>query len=123
MQTCRKCKKDLPLAKFEFRKDSNKHRTECAKCRAECEQARRYGITVVRLRELKEESSHTCAVCKVHEDDLEHASFKHSKLVVDHDHHTGEVRGLLCSRCNIALGQLDDSIIKLHNAITYLSQL
>lgn len=41
-------------------------------------------------------------------------------LAVDHDHLTGKVRGLLCSRCNKALGLLDDSPLKIEALLKYL---
>lgn len=41
-------------------------------------------------------------------------------LSVDHDHGTGAVRGLLCRRCNIALGMLGDSVEGLERAVRYL---
>lgn len=41
-------------------------------------------------------------------------------LQVDHDHKTGDVRALLCSRCNSLLGYADDSIELLKRAIAYL---
>ena len=41
-------------------------------------------------------------------------------LVVDHDHKTGEVRGLLCGPCNRALGFLKEDISNFNNAIQYL---
>ena len=42
------------------------------------------------------------------------------KLVVDHCHATGTVRGLLCHNCNRALGLLHDNTEVLLNAIKYL---
>lgn len=42
------------------------------------------------------------------------------KLAVDHSHVTGEVRGVLCLRCNVGLGQFRDNTAFLKLAITYL---
>jgi hypothetical protein len=43
-----------------------------------------------------------------------------SGLVVDHDHETGEVRGLLCNRCNTGLGFFADNRGYMRRALTYL---
>lgn len=43
-----------------------------------------------------------------------------AKLHVDHDHNTGEVRGVLCRRHNMGLGYFNDSIAQLQQAIDYL---
>jgi hypothetical protein len=42
---------------------------------------------------------------------------------VDHDHHTGKVRGLLHTACNSALGFLNDDIQRLRNAVDYLEEM
>lgn len=39
---------------------------------------------------------------------------------IDHNHETGQIRGLLCGRCNAGLGMFRDSIINLGNAMEYL---
>jgi hypothetical protein len=42
------------------------------------------------------------------------------RLHVDHDHSTGLVRGLLCVKCNMALGHLDESPAKAMGLIAYM---
>ena len=51
-----------------------------------------------------------CAIC--------HTPLK--KANTDHDHATGLVRGLLCARCNRALGRFGDSLALLQAAVAYL---
>lgn len=53
-----------------------------------------------------------CAIC--------HKKPGRKQLVVDHDHKTGKVRSLLCSNCNLGLGQFMDSPRLLAAAIVYL---
>jgi hypothetical protein len=45
-----------------------------------------------------------------------------AKWCIDHDHRTGQVRGLLCSTCNIALGAAKDDVRLLRAMIEYLSR-
>lgn len=40
---------------------------------------------------------------------------------VDHDHQTGRIRGVLCSPCNLAIGQLGDTLEGVLRAVKYLS--
>lgn len=44
-----------------------------------------------------------------------------NRLVVDHCHFSGKIRGILCSNCNSALGQFSDNIEYLGKAIEYLN--
>lgn len=50
-----------------------------------------------------------CAICDVR-----------TKLVYDHNHQTGKFRGWICSKCNLAMGLLDDDPLLLLAAIIYL---
>lgn len=57
-----------------------------------------------------------CVICRT-----EHPGGNAKRLVVDHDHATGKVRGLLCTHCNHMLGEAKDSPETLCNAASYLS--
>lgn len=41
-------------------------------------------------------------------------------LCVDHDHITGKVRGLLCSPCNLALGNIKESLSNAEGLVNYI---
>lgn len=62
----------------------------------------RYGITIEEYQDLLEAQNGGCAVCG------KPPSGRNEKLSVDHDHETGQVRGLLCYKHNTAAGLLDD---------------
>lgn len=74
----------------------------------------KYGITLEQKEELYELQKGKCACCN--------ESFEIEDLVVDHDHTTSLVRGLLCSHDNLMLGHARDSIRNLNNAIAYLEE-
>ena len=44
------------------------------------------------------------------------------QAVVDHNHNTGKIRGVICSLCNSGLGKLGDTLKNLENAVKYLSK-
>lgn len=64
---------------------------------------------------LLEKQKGLCAICERH-----FSNFKR-RLAVDHCHHTGKIRGLLCASCNSGLGKLQDDIEYLKAAINYLN--
>jgi hypothetical protein len=76
---------------------------------------KKYGLTVGQFDKLSKEQNGVCAICK-EENSL------HGKLYVDHEHLTGEVRGLLCVRCNTGIGMFLDSTERLQSAIKYLTR-
>lgn len=80
---------------------------------------RTYGITLDDYEAMLEEQNHRCKICGSEGFVMDKDRHK-IKLVVDHCHETGAVRGLLCHNCNRALGLLKDSTDTLKSAIAYL---
>lgn len=80
---------------------------------------REYGITYDKYEEMLLEQNHLCKICDTEGFLMDEERHK-TKLVVDHCHKTGVVRGLLCHNCNRALGLLKDSLIALNKAMEYL---
>ena len=76
----------------------------------------RYNTTPEELETLAVKQKYRCAVCG---DKKSKISTK-SGLVVDHDHKTGKIRGLLCDSCNILLGKAKDDTHILYLAAGYL---
>lgn len=74
---------------------------------------RRYGLTVADYEALLTQQNGVCAICGK-------ACPTRGRLSVDHDHATGEVRGLACHKCNTALGLFDDNPTLLRAAAAYL---
>lgn len=73
-----------------------------------------YGIGLEEFNLLKSQQNNCCAICATNEKDLD------VKLCVDHCHKTGKIRGILCTRCNLALGFIKEDIEALQKAINYL---
>lgn len=68
-----------------------------------------------------EAQSHACAICERHiELPVGAGGVRAHEAVVDHDHATQTVRGLLCSRCNQGLGAFEDQPERMERAISYL---
>ena len=74
----------------------------------------KYGITNEGYSSLLEKQNYKCAICGVNNNG------KHKYFCVDHNHDSGEVRGLLCKTCNLGLGYFLDNIGVLTKAIWYL---
>ena len=74
----------------------------------------KYGITPEDYDRMLAEQGGRCKVCMTDEPG------SRGIFVVDHCHETGKNRGLLCSKCNTAIGQLGDDVTMLERAIMYL---
>ncbi len=75
-----------------------------------------FGISLVDYQELLAKQDGKCAICGSATSKAKSAKY----LYVDHDHNTGEIRGLLCNNCNFALGHFNDNVNLLLKAIQYL---
>ena len=74
----------------------------------------RYGLSEDAYYAILEAQNYKCALCKSTDPKRKQG------FVVDHDHKTGRIRGLLCHSCNIALGMLGDDLEGLKKAVKYL---
>ena len=79
---------------------------------------RNYNITLAEYEQMSAAQGHKCYICQG--EGFLMASWHKVKLVVDHCHTTGKVRGLLCHNCNRALGLFQDSPESLKRALDYL---
>lgn len=116
MLTCTRCKAEKPETREFFpphNKKLNGLDSWCRVCRATYRNEINRGkfrsvISDEALKEIKT-SVTQCVICGSDE-----------PLVVDHDHRTGEVRGMLCSHCNRGLGHFRDDPMLLEFAVLYL---
>jgi hypothetical protein len=80
---------------------------------------RNYGITIEDYERMLEAQNHRCKLCGGDGFPMDPARHK-VRLVVDHCHETGEIRGLLCHNCNRGLGLFKDNPSLLLSAAAYL---
>lgn len=136
-KTCRRCGINHPNREF-FRKAYNRDGLmhDCKKCwdahvrslpsfnpeqrrprfhRSKLK--RKFGLDYGIYLQMLKDQDHLCAICGGPE-----TSKAYGTLSVDHDHVTGQIRGLLCSRCNQGIGLLQEDIGILKSAIRYLKR-
>jgi hypothetical protein len=75
----------------------------------------RYGLTTEEYEVLQ---AFGCAICGTH--DPGRVNSEH--LMIDHNHETGEFRGMLCYQCNVVLGFVRDDPERLRKAAEYLER-
>ena len=123
MKRCGRCKEELPLDRFNKNKCTRDGlQCYCKTCKAAANKAspsrpevirksrfrRAYGIEGDDLAVI--DAIKFCAICYG------------PAQAVDHCHHTGKVRGVLCHACNTSLGKMHDSPAFLRRAAEYLEK-
>jgi len=118
MKQCSKCGEVKPLSEFYIIKHSGNPHGSCKECfklsakrsreklgrehRKNYELQWHYGIGLEEYNEMLREQNGRCS-CGATQ-----GRSNREALHVDHDHNTGLIRGLLCHRCNRAIGLVDD---------------
>lgn len=129
LRLCKKCNELKPVSEFHIKKGNTeaqyRFNSPCKKCGLKDKQIKYpsfknwrllkvFNITKAQYDEMLIKQNHSCAICKTHID-----SFS-KDLAVDHCHTTEKVRGLLCTNCNLGLGNFKDNPELLNLAAEYL---
>lgn len=113
---CKACMK-LRQAKNDARPEAReKKRATCRRNHQKYHyQAKNYGLTPAQYEQMVADRRGLCDICSRPQ------RKKNSKrLCIDHDHLTGEVRGLLCDSCNVGIARFEDNTDFLARAVLYL---
>ena len=81
---------------------------------------KKYNISIERYDSLLAEQLSKCAICS--KQLIDGSDDYTERPIIDHNHKTGEVRELLCSKCNLALGNANDSSEYVFNLYNYLKK-
>lgn len=95
------------------RKRKEKYPEKVERQQADAHRKFKYGLSMEDYEVLLKKQIGVCAICN------KPCSTGH-RLCIDHEHETGGIRGLLCYKCNIAIGHLNDSPALLRKAANYL---
>ena len=111
---CRSCQTIKPLSEWTpSAHTTTGYRSSCKECTSQRQRRdhlkRSYDLTEDEVTKLVVRQDGQCAICR-----------SAPAIHIDHDHETGAVRGMLCFRCNAALGQLGDDPGVLVRAARYL---
>jgi hypothetical protein len=101
-------KKHNQLAKLYY----YKHAKRLAPLRRDWHLRTNYGITLADEKKLLKKQKGKCAICKT-------VKFGRHRSI-DHDHNTGQIRGILCGRCNSGIGMFREDVTLLTEAVKYL---
>ena len=121
-KVCSICKEEKSLDDFYKRKLPSGVSTIHSYCKPcvirknrENEWKRLYDLEPEQYDKLYSQQKGRCAICEIHQSELDYT------LCVDHCHDTGNVRGLLCKKCNQGIGMLQDNFVVVMRAASYLS--
>lgn len=145
MKACSKCGVVKPLTEFHIMRAAKKdgRRPDCKQChgastkfhrnlreardpeqwrkdRADITLKYKYGISPDDYDTLLARQGGVCAICGADNVRTNRPNAGLRPLLVDHDHSTNEVRGLLCDPCNVGLSRFDDDPERLKKAAQYL---
>ncbi|MGE3806555.1 MAG: endonuclease domain-containing protein [Gemmataceae bacterium] len=128
---CSKCKRILPVAAFSKKaNDAHLYRSSCREC-LNRQRAVRYmttllkghGLTDAEYRSMLEAQGGRCVICRSKcRASSGKARTSYRFLRIDHSHRSGAVRGLLCDKCNLGIGNFDDDPMRLERAAAYLKR-
>lgn len=111
---CFLCKK----ANAQYNKEHRKRRGK--EYVRNCNLKHAYNLTIDAYNKLLIQQNNVCAACG--EKETGQNQYGPVPLAVDHCHKTGQIRGLLCMRCNRALGLLKDNVTTIKQLFNYRSK-
>lgn len=88
--SCKSCKQEYEKSRY----DDPEIRKQIRERQSDYSLKKLYGITREQYNQLLDKQNNRCAICDKHEKEFK------KRLAVDHNHITGEIRGLLCNYCN-----------------------
>ena len=121
LKYCPRCDSMKEFAEFSSSKLRNKSdclRGYCRKCWSDDTRFRRFRVSKDWYAATLLAQKNRCVCCGVHFCGLS----RNTTPCIDHDHATGKARGILCPRCNSALGHCGDDINILVKLIEYLKE-
>lgn len=120
-KTCIDCLRALP--EKDFYRNRRNIASRCKACHAQEGLERRflrlYGISHETYNDMFAAQCGVCAICG---EKQSKRNGRITRLAVDHDHKTGKVRSLLCTRCNLGIGFFLDEQDRLAAAMEYLKR-
>ena len=121
-KVCVDCQVEKILEEFPVRSDGHTggFRSWCRSCNSDRRRFNRYGMSAEQYKIQLQLQNGVCAICKQPETATHSSTKQITQLVVDHEHTSGKIRKLLCSACNVGLGNFKDNPELLRKAALYL---